>query len=430
MAAAPILAREIPVRATARWLVAHPGAVAVACGIIARVAAYLADRPYWLDEGSLVGCIGDLGRTGLFGPLAATQLAPPGFLLGEWGAISLLGDSRFAFRLIPLLAGIAALLLFRDLARRCLPPRVEWVAVALFAASDDLIYFSTEVKQYSSDLALTLLLLAVAGRDARGPTSPRHGFGWAALGAGVAWCSHPSVFTLAAIGAVGLLGAARARDARRVVGWALVGLAWVASVAAVHAVAMRQLGHRRDMWAFWDFAFPPLPPRSPWDAAWPLRRAAYLFTNPLNFGLPLGGRWSGWPAVALALVGARRLARVGPGRLALLLGPGGFALLAAYLRLYPFHGRLVLFAAPLLLIPVAAGFEAVGDRRWLRGVLLAWVLGGPVLVAGGHLVEPRGRDANPYGDRRPTSLDPYWFPLARPPGWPRVGAGSGRPGRE
>ena len=417
MKLAALGSREIPIQSLGRSLRSHPVRIFLALGVVTRVAQYLADRSYWMDEGSIVGCIEHLAESGLFGPLAATQLAPPGFLAGEWGVISLLGTSRFAFRLIPLLAGIAALFLFRDLARRCLSPRGECLAVALCAVADDLIYFASEVKQYSSDLAVSLALLVVACRseDARGPRTGRQALGLAALGAGMVWCSHPAIFTLAGIGLVGLIQAARARDWRRALVWVGVGLTWVASFAGVHAVAMRQLGYRRDMWFFWDFAFPPLPPRSLWDLLWPVRRLAFLFASPLNFDLPFGARWSIWPAVALLVVGSVRLARTRPGLTARLALPGMFALGAAYARLYPFHGRLLLFWVPVLLIPVAAGLDEV-RARWLRWFLVAWVVGFPTLQAAYRFVEPRQRsDPNPYGDRRPSNLNPYWFPLPEPP---------------
>ena len=417
--------RKIPIQPLVQSLRAHPVRVFLTLGVVARLAQFLANRSYWMDEASIVGCILYLGESGLFGPLAATQLAPPGFLAGEWGMIHLLGTSRFAFRLIPLLAGIAALFLFRDLARRCLTPRGEYLALALFAVADDLIYFASEVKQYSSDLAATLALLVVACRSKDDQRRRTH---WqplrlAALGVGVVWCSHPAIFTLAGIGLVGLIQAARARDWRRALVWGGVGLAWVASSAGVHAVAMRQLGYRRDMWFFWDFAFPPLPPRSLWDLLWPVRRVAFLFASPLNFDLPFGPRWSIWPAVALGVVGSVRLARTEPVLAARLALPGLFALGAAYARLYPFHGRLLLFWVPVLLIPVASGLAAI-RARWVRWFLVAWVVGFPTLQAAYRLVEPRQRsDPNPYGDRRPSNLNPYWFPLREPPYRPPASRG-------
>ena len=413
----PFWSRELPIEEMIQSLARHPVEATLAVGVLFRLVAYLADRGYWLDEGSLVGCILDLDKSRLFGPLGSTQLAPPGFLASEWAAIHLFGESRFAFRLVPFLAGVASLCLFREVARSCLPGRGEWVAVALFAVMDDLIYFASEVKQYSSDLALTLLCLGVALRVDRGPKSVEDTISFTLLGVGVVWFSHPSIFTLAAIGAVGLVRALSARNLGRSAVWVGVGLAWVASFALVHVVAMRQLDHRRDMWAFWDFAFPTIPPRSFWDLIWPIRRVAFLFASPLSFDVPIGPRWSIWPAFALMLFGSARMIRTQPARLACLLLPGGFALLAAYLRLYPFHGRLLLFFAPLLLVPVASGLDAI-RANYLRWLLMIWVVGFPALSATYHMFEPIERDHNPYGDRRPSTLNPYWFPL-KAPRWSR-----------
>ncbi len=402
---------EVPIKETVRSLSTRPVEVALAMGVLFRLVAYLADRSYWMDEGSIVGCIQGLDKTGLFGPLGSTQLAPPGFLASEWAMIRLFGTSRFAFRVVPLLSGIAALFLFRDLARRWLTGRGEWIAVALFAVTDDLIYFASEVKQYSSDLALTLACLGVATRIDRGPRSVGQALGLMMMGVIVVWCSHPSIFTLAAIGSVGLIRALGDRNPKSAAVWAGVGVAWLASFALVHSVAMRQLSHRRDMWAFWDFAFPTVPPQSFWDLIWPIRRLAFLFASPLNFEAPfLEPRWSIWPAFTLMILGSTRMLRSQPSRYFWLILPGVFALVAAYLRFYPFHGRLLLFFAPLLLLPVAAGLDAI-QAKPLRRLLMIWVVGFPTLAATYHLFDPYQRDHNPYGDRRPSSLNPYRFPL-------------------
>jgi hypothetical protein len=95
--------------------------------------------------------------------------------------------------------------------------------------------------------------------------------------------------------------------------------------------------------------------------------------------------------------------------------PAAFALLAACLRQYPFHGRLVLFLVPALLLVIAEGAGRLRARLG-RGVPWAVVLGAllcfPSLGVLYHLVQPRGRDGlNPYGDRPPSRLDPDWFPF-------------------
>ena len=77
-------------------------------GVIARVAQYLANRHYWLDEGSLQVNIVTKTLREMFGPLANSQLAPPGFLAVERGAYHLLGNHALALRLFPLVGGVAS----------------------------------------------------------------------------------------------------------------------------------------------------------------------------------------------------------------------------------------------------------------------------------------------------------------------------------
>ena len=52
--------------------------------------------------------------------------------------------------------------LSRAAARRFLVPRAVPIVVGLFALADWLIYYSSEIKQYSCDLALTLVALLLA----------------------------------------------------------------------------------------------------------------------------------------------------------------------------------------------------------------------------------------------------------------------------
>ena len=368
-----------------------------------------------MDEGSLVSNIVTKAPTAMFGPLGNSQLAPPGFLVAEWAARRALGGSRFALRLVPLLSGIASMFLIAAIARRCLPARAVWVAVALFAVSGDLIYFASEAKQYSSDvtsaLAFILLGLTLVARPLTAARAALLG----AAGAAIVWFSHPSIFVLAAVGTVGLAGSIGDRDGRSTASWVLVGLAWVGSFAAVHFVAMNQLNHDSMMWRFWAFAFPPMPPKSVWDATWIPRHLAMLFVVPLNFDSPIGPRLSMLPAIGLCLAGCVRLWRADRGRLAILMLPGVFALLASCLKLYPFHGRLVLFFVPSLLLAIADGLDLVREHRGrtvLYWALMAMVLGFPTLTAAYHVFEPvHRRDFNQFGDLRPEAIDPYRFPL-------------------
>jgi hypothetical protein len=169
------------------------------------------------------------------------------------------------------------------------------------------------------------------------------------------------------------------------------------------------------MWAFWDFAFPPLPPRSLRDALWPVRRLLYLFVNPLDFHTPLGLHLSALPAFLLFLAGLVSMSRRDPRTLGLLMIPGLLALIAAYMKTYPFHGRLVLFLVPSLLLLIAEGAGVARERirsRVLWILLLASLLLFPTLRDFYQLIEPHSSRAfTPHGDLRPLSLDPDTFPF-------------------
>jgi hypothetical protein len=405
------------------WLGAHRIGVILSLGIFFRLAQYLSGRRAWIDEVSLAANIRDLTPAGLFGPLLNNQLAPPGFLLLEWAACHTLGNSTASLRFFPLVFGIAALFLLLGVARRCLRPGAVPIALGLFAVSDELIYYASELKQYSGDvagaLAATLLALTVGSR----PVTVARLAALGAFGAAVVWFSHPMLFVLAGVGVVLLGGALVRRDARASAGLIVVGLAWLGSFAASYAVARVQLSAPHAMWTFWNFAFPAWPPRSAWDASWALRRFLYLFVNPLNFDTPAGPRLSALPAAGLFLVGAWSLRRTDRKALGLLVLPGLFALLAAALRLYPFHGRLTLFLAPALILVIAEGAARVRDeiaagdgagrlRRAAGAAVLAAILLFPTLQAVYHVAAPRFRsNLDPHGDRRPHRLDPEHFPF-------------------
>ena len=284
----------------------------------------------------------------------------------------------------------------------------------MFAVSDDLIYYSSELKQYSSDVAIALACSLMGIAMAPGTASPGRLAGFAAIGAAAVWFSHPALFVLAAVGVVAFGSALRRREWGRAGRLALVGTAWLASFAGVYAVSTRQLGGGEAMWKFWAGAFPTRPSVGGY-LEWGVRKVLYLFVNPLDFATPLGPRVSAMPIVALFALGCLSLGRRDGRAAAMLLLPAGFAVAASALRMDPTHGRLALFLVPYLLIVIAEGAGWLRDRgargvAW--GVVLAALLLCPTLDAAYRVATPRCRvDFYPYGDRRPDSLDPARFPF-------------------
>ena len=281
----------------------HPWEVVLGLGVFLRVFVYLSGRPFWMDEGSLWGNLAYKPIFDFSEPLKGDQLAPLAFLIAQRALMSVLGVSKYAARLLPLGCGLISLFLFARLAWRTLAPRPALVALALFCFSDDLIYYTSELKPYSLDLAVGLAV-SLATLDAVGkPVSGRGAAVLALLAIAAPWFSFASAFVVAGCGATLLLKtvlAARPRDAAV---WSVIGIAWLASFYLSYRASAALLSPYTTMYFFWDFAFLPVWPL-PMDRSRLAAAAGILleiFVTPLNLVAPvlaLGGRdRSGRPAV-------------------------------------------------------------------------------------------------------------------------------------
>ena len=84
------------------------------------------------------------------------------FLFTEKFLVDLLGKNEYALRLFPLIAGIASIFLFWKLSERVLHKAVVPIAMLFFVSSRSLLYYSCEVKPYSTDVFFTLVILLFA----------------------------------------------------------------------------------------------------------------------------------------------------------------------------------------------------------------------------------------------------------------------------
>ena len=151
-------------RSVAKKILFSPGFLytLIALGVLARLAQYLANRSLWFDELMLALNIINRSYPELLQPLDYVQAAPAAFLLATKYLCTLWGDGEMVLRLIPLVSGLLALALYYPLARSLTRPQAALIALGLFAFSRYAIYYSAEVKQYSTDLACTVLILLLS----------------------------------------------------------------------------------------------------------------------------------------------------------------------------------------------------------------------------------------------------------------------------
>jgi hypothetical protein len=398
-------------------------AALILLGVALRLRQYLAFRSLWLDEAMLALNIVGRSFSGLLKPLDYNQGGPVGFLLAEKLVVNLLGNNELTLRLIPLLTGCASLLLFALLLRQGLGKTGTFTALALFAVGAPSVYYASEVKQYSSDVFIVLLLFWLAGevqdlnhkgtqrvtkeserkafkvsfvliRDLRGKK-----LFLALTGALAVWCSHPALFVLVGIGATLLLHDIVRKDPRRLRETLAMLALWAASFGVLYFVSLRGLAANAYLLDYWADYFLPLPPWANWGwfpAAFPA-----VFENPAG----LVEMW--WPVPAalmmIGLVALLRRKRCPDGSSVahrvegrcpdgssvayrvegrcpdgssvahrvegwLFAAPLALTLLvtlaASGLGKYPFAGRMILFAAPIFLALIGAGVETVSG--WFR----------------------------------------------------------------
>jgi len=341
--------------------------VAVLAGALLQVMQYAVNRAIWLDEALIVHNVLNRGFRGLMDPLDFGQTAPYGFLALERAAVALLGGGEYALRLVPLLAGLAALALFPAVARRYVSAPARTVAVAIFALTPFLVYYASEVKQYSLDvLVATVVLWAAAELRDRRPGAVGKAMAAGVLGA---WLSQPAVFMLAGAGLALMHGAVRAGDRRRMTALAGIGAAWLASFAGSYALSRRSLADPEYMQAFWRHGFMPLPPAGAADWAWLPERFVRMFREPLGVvgenPFPLLQHLQTGAGVVLFAAGVAWMFRRRPLRLAIAGLPFVLMVAAAAVRAYPFagnyltSGRVLMFLLPSLALVLGEGAARV-----------------------------------------------------------------------
>lgn len=358
-------------------------------GAALRLWQYFANSSLSIDEAALALNIIHRPLSELFQPLDYAQVAPPGFLALEKAVVATFGAGEYALRLFPLISGIGALFIFWAVARRTLEGWCVAFAVGLFAFAIPLIYFASQVKQYSSDISVALLLLLLAlDIHAQGIQRSRM-LAIAGTGAVAVWMSQTALFVMAGIAmAFPFLHWKRDASVRNLM---LLGLTvWILSGAAATLYAfsnMNSVDHEYFK-AFWRVGFMPFPPERAADLLWIPQQLTWAFgafgtgLGPLHGGLSY--RWS--PLfTAIMIVGlwglwhSRR-------EVALFLSlPVLVTFVASAAGLYPFSARLVSFLIPFLLICVAAGAQHLikgGPHRFefLNPIAVA-ILGGAPLFA-------------------------------------------------
>ena len=364
-------------------------ALLILLGVALRTRQYLTGRSLWADEAMLALNIVERNFTGMFQPLDYDQGAPIGFLLAEKFINSILGKHEFVLRLFPFLVGLISLGLFYLLLKRTIDGAGLLIALALFALNPRLVYYSSEVKQYILDVAVTILLLLIAA-PALSASPRKKDFVWLGLAGLVAlWFSHPALFVLAGIGLALVLVHIRRRDFSSL--WLVIGMGfvWILEIAFLYLLILKDLSQNTYMREYWQGAFLPMPPWS--DPGW------FMKSLNENIGIQFGIPYALFLVFFLMLVGWVMVWFQQRGYAIAFACIMLVTLTASALGLYPVFERMILFLVPVGLIVIGKAVEAIYhrvQRFQLLGALFVlflagYLLYGPFVTSVQNFVEPK-----------------------------------------
>lgn len=349
--------------------------ILVGFGVCLRLLQFLLNRTLHGDEAALAQSILHRPYSGLVGSLDYHQCAPLGFLMVEKFVTNVLGTSEYSLRLWPLICGIAAMAVFPVVARRVLTAGAVRLATFLFSVSCYVIFYSSCVKQYSSDVLIALILWYNAIYIIDRKPTVLNLFVFAVVGALAVWFSHPAVFMLAGIGLCMFCWLWRTKDSSGLLSFVAVGCIWAASFLVLYFLVLRRYEAPDGLWLHWAKGFMPFPPRSISDLYWFVTSLKGIIHNP-------GGLGSlSYFLIMCLLVAFWQLFLGNKIKLCVLLSPVPVALLASGIKAYPFATRLILYLVPVVLFGVAAGIELMRSHLSKASPVLGFCFVAALLIS-------------------------------------------------
>lgn len=368
--------------------------LAIAFGIIIRLAQYISNRSLWGDEAYIALNIVNRSYLELLQPLDYDQAAPPGFLWVEKLAVQLFGNNEYSLRLFPLIAGIVSLLALYKLGKWSISAIALPIALILLACLKYPLYYATEVKQYSSDLMIGLLLclLLIPLRDRILKKSKLVLLGF--LGILAMWFSHTAIFPLGGVELASLITSSPQKRKAIVINRLPTYLIWLIGFALYYFFIISKSLKNESLQSSWS----PEYPKTIFDMLWLLDSFGRFFHKPLGFAGIADGI-----AIFTFVIGCLILYKNNLIKLLILISPILATLTASYLHKYPFRTRLILFLTPYFILIIAQGSAFIlsqvnlakfhQERRkkyvGIFGIIISFFLIlPPVIEAGGFLFQP------------------------------------------
>ncbi len=363
-------------------------------GIGLRFAEYISNRSLTIDEAITAYRINSVPLQDLSFPQNSStkEMAgyPVGFFFVEKCIARLLTHNEFALRLFPFICGILSLFVFAIVSKKILGIRWALLALGLFAISRDLVFYSSELKPYSSDVCLSVILLWYFCRLNEHPLTIKDGVKLGLFGAVCVFFSFSAFFVFISM-AMGLviynLGKGQRQKAKVL---ALAGLMMALSFFLYYFYSLQYFRSDQDLASFWEVNFIPFHDGPVAVFQWLVVTFKRVFTRTLQIPGAFGG-------IAF-LLGSFALWKKSKEVFIIVFTPILFTLMLSALKIYPFDGRVIAFLLPFFIILIVQGIVFVGRRQSSRFqrityvILIVCVLFYPVQFSARQFMEPFGAE--------------------------------------
>ena len=363
----------------------------IGLGVIFRLNQYMFNRSLWLDEAFLATSIVNGTCSDFFQPQEYSHIVPTIFLVLVKITINAFGNNDFIIRLLPFSAGIISLFLFYKVGKKYISHSASLIALLLFVISDRLIFYSSELKPYTTDVLAALILLYTIICNRWDRLDLRKTFLLTLSGVLAMWLSHPAVFILAGLGAYLSAMKVKAKEWKQLGKLTIIFASWGFSFFIIYILYIKNYNNE---WVlqWWKMlnSFMPFPP-SLATVKWLGIKLFEIFKNPAGFQKPLPVTF----VVGLLFIGGCvSLFKTDKVKLLILIFPIIFTIAASAFEYYPVHGRMILFFLPSIYLLIAAGITSLPlKNKSLKNLaiilLLVFVCSHPLYKAISHLKHPR-----------------------------------------
>jgi hypothetical protein len=329
--------------------------IVVAFGFLLSLVQFISNRSLWIDEAMLARNIISKSSAELLQPLDYMQVAPILFLQIEKFSSSMMPDSELGLRIFPLIFYWFSLILFYKIISLVFSDRwIILLLLSLFVLNNHLIYYSSEVKQYASDVAFTLSIYYFSIKKYIDDSKKYIYISF--LGAIGVFLSNISPVILTCAGLYLLLQNAKERNNLKAQHLFFTLLIWIAVFLLYYIRFIKNHPSQNRMIKYWENVGAFIP-NNPFSADF----YAFLSTNTSKISsalLPFSE--IGATLIILFLfLGIVSLIKNGrKGFIILFLLPPVIHLLLSAFRLYPFDLRLILYIFPLLIFVIGFGLQA------------------------------------------------------------------------